>query len=237
MIRFKCPGCDKTFNVPEHYAGKSATCNKCKTLVVVPVATDAVMGAVSIASDFIARDSMTSTRPVTAGNIDPPHLAPPLTPRLPPRQRRLLADAEQIRRVFSNGEIIRLKTASGDPPELYEIEYAITGVGDVVKNQPVLRQSHLVEIQMTSDYPRLSPRCRMLTPIFHPNIDKSSICVGDHWTAGERLAELVVRIGEMIAYQAYNIKSPLNGEAAMWADLNHERLPVDSRFLRPVTME
>ena len=53
----------------------------------------------------------------------------------------------------------------------------------------------------------------MLTPIFHPNIDESAICVGDHWVAGERLIDLVVRIGQMIAYQEYNIKSPLNGEA------------------------
>jgi hypothetical protein len=60
----------------------------------------------------------------------------------------------------------------------------------------------------------------MLTPCFHPNIEPATICVGDHWTAGERLVDLVVRIGEMITYQAYNIKSPLDGEAAMWADLH-----------------
>jgi ubiquitin-protein ligase len=77
----------------------------------------------------------------------------------------------------------------------------------------------------------------MLTPIFHPNIDPSTICVGDHWTAGERLVDLVIRIGEMIAYQAYNIRSPLDGEAAMWADLNGEKLPIDARNLRPPGMD
>ena len=71
----------------------------------------------------------------------------------------------------------------------------------------------------------------MLTPVFHPNIDDSTICVGDHWAAGERLTDLVVRIGEMLAFQAYNIKSPLNGEAAMWADLHPEHLPVDPKPL------
>jgi len=73
----------------------------------------------------------------------------------------------------------------------------------------------------------------MLTPIFHPNFDPTVICVGDHWTAGEKLADLVIRIGEMIAYQAYNIKSPLDGEAAMWADLNQSSFPVDKRSLVP----
>jgi ubiquitin-protein ligase len=69
--------------------------------------------------------------------------------------------------------------------------------------------------------------------IFHPNFDPTIICVGDHWTAAEKLSDLIIRIGEMIAYQAYNIKSPLDGEAAMWADLNQSKFPVDKRSLIP----
>jgi ubiquitin-protein ligase len=77
----------------------------------------------------------------------------------------------------------------------------------------------------------------MLTPIFHPNIEPAMICVGDHWTAAERLVDLVIRIGEMIAYQEYNIKSPLDGEAAMWADKNPQYLPIDNRDLRPPDLD
>ncbi|KKL84487.1 hypothetical protein LCGC14_1964250 [marine sediment metagenome] len=66
----------------------------------------------------------------------------------------------------------------------------------------------------------------MLTPVFHPNIDAQKICIGDHWSAGQRLAHLIVRIGEMITYQSYNVRSPLNGEAAAWAELNQESLPL-----------
>jgi predicted Zn finger-like uncharacterized protein len=32
----------------------------------------------------------------------------------------------------------------------------------------------------------------------------------------------------MIAYQSYNTKSPLNGEAARWVDDNLEQLPLDT---------
>jgi len=67
----------------------------------------------------------------------------------------------------------------------------------------------------------------MLTPIFHPNIAPHAICIGDHWSAGAPLASIVARIGEMIAYQSYNTKSPLNGEAARWVDQNPDRLPLD----------
>ena len=94
-------------------------------------------------------------------------------------------------------------------------------------------EQHVAEIQLTSEYPRQSPKCQRLTPIFHPNIEPTVICVGDHWAAGERLVGLIIRIGEMIAYQAYNIKSPLDGEAAMWADQNSRFFPIDNRDLRP----
>jgi len=77
----------------------------------------------------------------------------------------------------------------------------------------------------------------MLTPIFHPNIEPSIICIGDHWAAGERLVSLIIRIAEMIAYQAYNVKSPLDGEAAMWAHLNEKQLPIDKRDMNPPEKE
>jgi ubiquitin-protein ligase len=183
-------------------------------------------------------EAQTSTKPPALAPASPASEMPtPPRPRLPMRTRRLLADAEQMRRAFDGGALIRLQATEGEPPELYRIEYHIRGLACGPDDQPVARDTHLVEIQLTSEYPRVSPRCRVLTPIFHPNIDPSTICVGDHWAAGERLVDLVVRIGEMIAYQAYNIKSPLDGEAARWADLNQQRLPMDGRALRPAEDE
>ena len=137
---------------------------------------------------------------------------------------------------FDAASPIRVRSASGNPPDAYEIEYFVRGLERGNGSEPTIREQHLVEIQLTADYPRVAPACRMLTPIFHPNIDPATICVGDHWAAGERLAALVIRIGEMIAYQAYNIQSPLDAEAAMWADLNAAKLPVDARNLHPAEL-
>ncbi|MDB5292794.1 MAG: hypothetical protein JWL69_4035 [Phycisphaerales bacterium] len=148
-----------------------------------------------------------------------------------------MADADQMASAFTDFPPIRIKSIVGDPPEVYQIEYRVAGLQRSRRKKPKAQNSHLVEIRLTSDYPRLAPQCRMLTPVFHPNIDETTICVGDHWTAGERLVDLVVRIGEMLAYQAYNIKSPLDGEAAMWADLNSDKLPTDPQTLRPGGME
>jgi hypothetical protein len=46
----------------------------------------------------------------------------------------------------------------------------------------------------------------LITPVFHSNIDPQKICIGDHWSAGQSLAQLIARIGEMICYQSYNVK-------------------------------
>ncbi len=158
-------------------------------------------------------------------------------PKLPMRIRRLMADEEAMRKYFTNSPIIRLLSAEGTPPELYRLEYQIKGLAPGSLGQPVEKNTHLVEIQLTHDYPRQSPKCRVITPIFHPNIDPTAICVGDHWTAQERLIDLTVRIGEMLCFQSYNIQSPLDGEAAMWADLNSSKFPLDARSVRPVEMD
>ena len=66
----------------------------------------------------------------------------------------------------------------------------------------------------------------MVTPVFHPNIDPQKICIGDHWSAGQSLALMVTRIAEMICFQSYNVKSPLNAEAAAWTEQNLAKLPL-----------
>ncbi len=208
MIDFACSGCGEQFSVPDNAAGRRVRCKKCKQELLVPAATAPAAAAPS---------------------------TPPITPM---RMRRLKSDHEQMQRAFSKWPHIRIEASTGNPPESYIVEYTLRGLERVPKvKDPVPREKHRVEVQLVSEYPRVGPKCRMLTPIFHPNIDPATICVGDHWTAGERLVDLVVRIGEMISYQAYNIKSPLNGEAAMWADLHGGELPIDTRNLRPPEME
>jgi ubiquitin-protein ligase len=159
------------------------------------------------------------------------------TSGLPPRTRRLLADERQVRTAFRNFPAIRVRSIEGDPPDSYQIEYHIRGLSRGPNGTPVPRDEHLMEMKLTLEYPRQSPKCRMLSPIFHPNFEPAMICVADNWTAGERLVDLIIRIGEMIAYQAYNIKSPLDGEAAMWADHNRSSLPTDSRDLTPPDLD
>src|SRR5262249_7096174 len=86
---------------------------------------------------------------------------------------------------------------------------------------------HRLEIPLPLGYPRDAPMFRMLTPVFHPNIAPHAVCIGDHWTAGESLDLMIQRVGEMLAFQSYNIKSPLNGRAAQWVAEHLGELPLD----------
>lgn len=218
-ISFTCPGCGKRFSVPSGYAGRKANCKFCHGPIVVPAAPEPAIE--------------TPLRSSEAAEISAPleQVSQEQSPKLPMRARRLIAESRQIEKAFTNSSLINVTSCAGDPPEVYQIEYRIKGLRRGWFGRPRVCSEHRAEIRLTSDYPRLAPQCKMLTPIFHPNIDAATICVGDHWTAGERLVDLIVRIGEMIAYQAYNIKSPLDGKAAMWADLHANRLPIDPRVL------
>jgi len=262
MITFSCTNCGKSFTVGDEAAGKRGTCKTCGATVFVPPPVAPEEDRVVIYLDDPRLPATTGPTPRSSPPIrvvaDAPMATPPYaraTPptrlpeslvvaspaaehrdgnrKLPVRTRRLLADAEQVRQAFNCFPLIHVRSVTGKPPDRYQIDYFVRGLVRGPDGTPVYQDRHLAEIQLTSEYPRQSPKCKMLTPIFHPNFDPVVICVGDHWTAGERLVDLIIRIGEMIAYQVYNVKSPLDGEAAMWADQNSRFLPIDNRDIRP----
>jgi predicted Zn finger-like uncharacterized protein len=142
------------------------------------------------------------------------------------RLRRLTADYQKLAEYARLHPRITLIQAEGDPPERYQLQYRIKSLRSV-NGELAPVKDHTVEIVLPRNYPRTPPQCRMLTPVFHPNIAPHAICVGDHWSAGESLQSIVTRIGEMLAYQSYNVKSPLNGEAARWVEENKDQLPLD----------
>jgi ubiquitin-protein ligase len=148
-----------------------------------------------------------------------------------PRLRRLQADFAQMSRVFARHPFIHIVGAEGTPPEKYLLEFHVLGLLPGEGDTCGLGRQHRAEIFLTLDYPRRPPLCRMTTPLFHPNVDPQKICIGDHWSAGQTLPQLVIRIAEMIAFQSYNTKSPLNARAAAWAEEHADQLPLEKRDL------
>lgn len=143
------------------------------------------------------------------------------------RLRRLQSDSDQVRARFADHPRIRLVQAEGVPPDKYTIAFYVPGLAPMGEEGFVPTAEHRAEFFLPLDYPRRPPFCRMITPVFHPNIDPQKICIGDHWSAGQSLAQMIVRVAEMLCYQSYNLKSPLNARAAAWAELNLAQLPLE----------
>ena len=142
------------------------------------------------------------------------------------RLRRLKSDYESIRRLVRLHPKIDIEGVSGSPPNRYIFVLHVKSLRET-QNDIVTEREHRLEVKLPLGYPRDAPLCRMLTPVFHPNIAPHAVCVGDHWSAAESLDLMVQRVGEMLAYQSYNIKSPLNGRAAQWVVENAFRVPTD----------
>ena len=155
---------------------------------------------------------------------------------LSPRVRRLKLDYELLVSRFADWPLVKITGTAGLPPEMYQFTYFIRGLYVAGNGDIVERSEHVMEVNLSLGYPRRPPHCRMLTPVFHPNFDAASICIGDFWAASEGLDDLIVRVGRMIAYQEYNTKSPLNGLAAKWAAQNPALLPVDAREIAPPSL-
>lgn len=142
------------------------------------------------------------------------------------RLRRLKADYDAMRRLAHMHPRIEIEGVFGNPPERYRLRLKVKSLrerGEVIETVT----EHRLEVTMPHGYPRDAPMFRMLTPVFHPNIAPHAVCIGDNWTAGESIDQLIQRVGEILAYQSYNTKSPLNGRAAQWVDEHRDRLPID----------
>jgi hypothetical protein len=145
----------------------------------------------------------------------------------------LIADRDLLRKEFVGHPLISVDAVSGNPPERYSVSFRIRGIERLeIDRTPQFRDWHVAEIYLHDAYPRQKPVGTMQTPIFHPNFGQF-ICIGDYWGASETLADVIVQIAQMVAYQKYNPASPLNREAARWARENARLFPTDPRDMYP----
>ncbi len=158
-----------------------------------------------------------------------------------PRLRRLRADLRAMEQLRSDSTILDFDIPGpmhGGPPETYLIRFHGEGLWRADGDTDVLiRERHEVSIQLGASYPRSMPELQWRTPIFHPNISGSGIvCLGGygtHWVPSLNLDELCAMLWDMIRYENFDIESPYNREAAIWAKTHAGfSLPLDSRPIR-----
>lgn len=155
---------------------------------------------------------------------------------LSPRDRRLRSDHEAMVRLQEESSILRF-TTQGAPPDRYLVTFQGRGISREPGRQDVaIRDEHTVLISLTAAYPRMIPELVWKTPIFHPNISAGGVvCLGGYqtnWVPSLKLDELCQMLWDMVRFANYDVESPYNREAALWAKQVAVRFPLDDRPLR-----
>lgn len=151
-----------------------------------------------------------------------------------PRLRRLHADLAAMVELAKVSDFVTY-VAAGNPPDRYRVSYTCRGLYlPAADAEPQVSQQHVADFYLHREYPRRPPQIVWRSPIFHPNILPAArggaVCIGS-WTPSESLADLVIRVGEMIQYKQYNPEDVLDPVAASWAAAHPDRFPVDERPL------
>lgn len=154
-----------------------------------------------------------------------------------PRVRRLRSDFKAVEQLQSESTIFSFE-AKGSPPHMYVVRFRGTGLWRPGGTSDVLvRYEHEAAIELGAAYPRMMPALGWRTPIFHPNISASGVvCLGGyatHWVPSVNLDELCNMLWDMVRYENFDVESPYNRDAALWARSQKRYvLPVDPRPLR-----
>jgi hypothetical protein len=143
------------------------------------------------------------------------------------RADQLQSDFAAVTGMFAGHPFITIKETFGVPAEKYRILYRIEGLQQTGKAIEA-KNEHIVEILLPPGYPESPPYCKSVSPVFHPNFDADIIDINEQWSKSMPLADLIVRIGEMIAFQKYSTSNAVNTEAGKWADRNSSILPLST---------
>jgi ubiquitin-protein ligase len=157
-----------------------------------------------------------------------------------PRIRRLRSDFKALSQLRAESSILDfdMRAALADPPHEYHIRFYGRGVWrPSAQDDVVVRETHEVSIRLGASYPRMMPDLLWRSPVFHPNISSSGVvCLGGYgtfWVPSLNLDELCVMLWDMVRYANYDVNSPYNREAALWAKTQKQfHFPFDPRPLR-----
>lgn len=164
------------------------------------------------------------------------------------REDRLRAEHNAMKKFRSR--VVTWETiGNSNPPDVYHFTYNLKSIISIRNGDPQYHKGFKIEVRFPPDYPRKSPEVRLISKPwpFHPNIwvQDGRFCLEgtQHWIPGigVPLESICQMVGEIIAFQEVNLKSPANGDSALrdWVvkNLRIENVatvtnPVDSSPIR-----
>ena len=158
-----------------------------------------------------------------------------------PQVRRLRSDMAALEKLRAESSVFEFRSFGKPLAQRHLVEFRGKGLARERGNlgKIIVRERHEVEIKLGAAYPRTMPELRWLTPIYHPNISEIGlVCLGGygtHWVPSLQIDELCVMLWDMARYHNYDVRSPYNREAALWAaNQTIFPFPIDHRPLRNV---
>ena len=156
---------------------------------------------------------------------------------------RLRAEFEAMKRFRS--QVVTWKTLNGNnPPDDYLLTYNLRSLIDFNDSGlPIFHVGFSVTVHFPPDYPRSKPEVRLYNKPWpkHPNIypRDGRFCLegNQNWIPGigVPLDSLCLMVGEVIAFQHVNLRSPANGHSTLskWITENL-RFEGNTRVTNPV---
>lgn len=132
-----------------------------------------------------------------------------------PRSQRLEFDKSSVDTLAkrSNGQIVIERTV-GEPPYVYLLRLNVKTLEDVRDGSPFWRTHVIVRLSLPENYPAQQPPIEVLSPVFHPNVERW-LCAG--WSNSLLgLDELIVHVYEIIGLRRFSLLSPMNQKAGKW---------------------
>jgi len=140
---------------------------------------------------------------------------------------QLTIDFEKVQSTLEVYPGIRVIQVEGQPPDSYDIEYRLKGYVQDSDGRIQQASQHRIRVNLPFGYPHFPPTVKLLSPIFHPDIDPDAIRITVYWQQNPSLPDLILHIGEMICGNIYNLEDPFNQEAADWYAEHRDELPLD----------
>ncbi len=142
---------------------------------------------------------------------------------------RLESEWRQAQRAFAYHPSVGITALEGDPPVEYQVDYKVHTLVLNEAGELQYADSVSVHVWMPPGFPNQPPLVRPMASVFHPNIAYEGVYFSTPWQAGESLVEFIRRVGEYLAYRAYDPEAVVNQAAYQWLEENSGILPLDAR--------
>ena len=142
---------------------------------------------------------------------------------------RLQHERRQLERNFAYHPHIHVVSTPDDPPADYEIDFQVRTLRISEAGELEYADSVKMRLWLPPSFPYAPPALLPLSPLFHPNISTEGVHLSMPWQASDSLTDYLQKVGELLAWRAYDPESVVNPEAMEWLEANAAVLPLDAQ--------